>query len=103
MYPHGTGKHITENIHHSAAKTGGHADIFHVALDFKFCEAAFSHKLGWNTESIRPKRQQDAFSSGKSKLVGVSVNQSHTFKCQRLRDETGKDASPFVLSNCRAK
>lgn len=77
MYPHGTGKHITENIHHSAAKAGGHADIFHVALDIKLCEAEFSHKLGWNTESVRPKRQQASSSSGKSKLVGGCVNQSH--------------------------
>lgn len=48
MYSHGTGKYSSENVHRSAAQTGGHAKVFHIALDIKIHAAEFSLNPGRN-------------------------------------------------------
>lgn len=80
MYSHGIGNCSPENVHCSAAETGGHAEIFHVVLDIEMCEAEFSHNLGRNSKSVRPIRQQAESSCDKSTLVGVRGTQRHAFR-----------------------
>lgn len=57
MYPH------LENGHYCKTETGGHVEVFHVALGVKMREAEFNNNLGRHSKSVRPNRQQ-AESSG---------------------------------------
>lgn len=43
-------------------------------------EAEFSHNLGRNNKSVRPKRQQAEASADKSRLMCVSGTQRHAFR-----------------------
>lgn len=78
---------------------------FSVALNIKMHEDELNSVTTQGNEVIWTNRQQGESSGDKSRVLHVWHSKTCLqafMKCQMLRDEMGRDAGPFLLSNCGA-